>query len=286
MDTLILTNTGSVPLYVEDLGIEVLIGDDFDILQNFTAEDIVESFDFPSVYAQSGEIILDDGVQTYNMSLQDVLDYLTPLTKWSKLDYAYISGKDDVADITGAELEELSDGSDTILHIHDNRYYTEVELQTPGGATIHYNNIIGMPSGNTKIYNGDMYFQDPDRGNKWLSIAEEKYVWTEHKVDGKYMKIGHAGNHSTGYLIPQDFTITKIAVMTTDHHHHSHPTKELQIRVNSSSVHTFNLVAGQYISTTLDIDIYGSDILQMFVSGAGHHIEDAVVTLFGKWRTV
>lgn len=33
-------------------------------------------------------------------------------------------------DITGAELEELSDGSDTALHIHDSRYYTESEVDT------------------------------------------------------------------------------------------------------------------------------------------------------------
>jgi hypothetical protein len=278
VDTLVLKNNGNSPLYVNDLGIEVKVGEDFDLLQSFTAEDITESLDFPLVFSQGGEIVLNGTTQ---MSLQNVLDYLTPLTRWDKLDYSYISGKDDITNITNVELEELTDGSTTELHNHDGRYYTETELQTPGGAQVHYDNIVGMPSGSNKIVAGDLYYQDPSRANKWLSTSEIQYSWTEKVVDGKYMSIGHVSSAATGYLLPQDFTITKLSITST-----SNPTKQMQIRINNSPVHTFNLSGGLYINNTLNIDTQQGDVVKMFVSGAGQPIKNVVVSLFGKWRTV
>lgn len=44
------------------------------------------------------------------------------------LTYASITGNDVLTDILATELEQLSDGSDTALHIHDSRYYTETEI--------------------------------------------------------------------------------------------------------------------------------------------------------------
>lgn len=278
MDTLVLRNVGNSPLYVDDLGIEILVGEDFDILSSFTAEDITESLDFPSVMLQGAQIVLNN---TITMSLQDTIDYLTPLTRWDKIDYAYITGKDDISDILNTELEELTDGSDTSLHIHDGRYYTETELQTPGGATIHYDNIVGAPAGDFRIEGGDLYFKDLDRQGKWLSAAEEKYVWNEKNVDGKYMSIGNSTSSATGYLLPQDFTLTKLAITST-----GNPTKEIQIRKGSTTISTLNLVGGEHISTNLNIDMSGGDLLKIFVSGAGSKISNVVVTLFGKWRTV
>lgn len=278
MDTLVLSNIGNAPLIVDDLGIEVLVGEDFDILQSFTAEDITESTDFQTVFIQGGRVTLNNSII---MTYQNVIDYLTPLTKWHKLDYAYITGKDDTTDITAAELEVLTDGSDTTLHNHNGMYYTEVELQTPGAASIHYSNIIGSPVGEFRVENGDLYFRDVNRQGKWLSAAEEKYMWTEHNIDGKYMSIGHAFSTSTGFLLPQDFTITKLAISST-----GNPTKQIQIRVNNNTVHTFNLVDGLYTATDLNIDAYGGDLLKMFVSGAGSKISNVVAMLFGKWRIV
>jgi len=44
------------------------------------------------------------------------------------VDYAYVTESDPATDVTAEELEELSDGSETDLHIHDDRYYTETEI--------------------------------------------------------------------------------------------------------------------------------------------------------------
>ncbi len=57
----------------------------------------------------------------------------------TSIDYAFVSGNDGATDVTGAELEELTDGSDTTLHIHDGRYFTESELgstSAPSGASL------------------------------------------------------------------------------------------------------------------------------------------------------
>lgn len=281
MDTLTLKNNGSSTLYVNDLGIEVAVGEDFDIIPNFTAEDIIESQDFFSVYSQGATITLFDGVNTFNMSYQDVLDYLTPLTRWDKLDYSYISGKDDVTDVLNIELEELTNGSDTLLHNHDNRYFTEDELSTPNsGAQVHYTNVVGAPSGSFRVEAGDLYFQDPSRSNKWLSAAEQQFVWSENNIDGKYMSVGHNSSYNSGFLLPQDLTITKIAVNASNN-----VNKNLQIRVNSSSVYPFT-VSGNFIDTNLDIDLLSGDLLQVFVTASGGPLKKPVVTIYGKWRII
>lgn len=282
MDQLILKNNGNSPLYVNDLGIEVSVGEDFDLLQSFTAEDITESYDFPLVFSQGGQVTLISGAETFVMSLQDVLDYLTPLTRWSKIDYSYISGKDDTTNITSSELEELTDGSDTSLHTHDNRYYTETELQTPGSASVHWDNITNSPVGSITIINGDLYFRDATRNNKLLSAAECQYMWSESSINGQYMGIGDVQNADTGYLIPSDFTLTKVSVISAA----GNATKQFEIRVNNNTVNTFNLIDNQYINTTLNIDLFAGDVLKMFVSGAGSSVRGAVAILYGKWRTV
>ena len=43
------------------------------------------------------------------------------------IDYSFVSGNDASTDVAATELEELSDGSDTSLHIHDTMYYTKTE---------------------------------------------------------------------------------------------------------------------------------------------------------------
>lgn len=280
MNSLNLTNNGPSPLVVNDLGIEVLVGESFDLLANFTAEDITESIDFESVYSQGANIVLFDGTDTYNMSYQDVIDYLTPLTRWDKIDYSYISNKDIVSDITSDELEELTNGDSTSLHNHDDSYYTKIQLQTPGNASVHWDNVVGSPTGSTRVVNGDLYFQDPTRNNKWLSAAEQQFVWSEHVIDGKYMSVGQVKTSNSGYLMPQNLTLTKVALNSNNN-----SGKIIQIRKNGSSVFSFTHSGTSYIDTSLNIDFSTGELLQVFVSGSGGPLKSAVFTLYGKWRT-
>jgi len=280
MDSLTLKNIGAHPLIIPDMGVEILVGEDLDLIPGFKNEEILESLDFPSIYTNGGQIILTTQTQTYTMSYQDVVDYLTPLTKWSKLDYKYISDRDDVTDITATELEQLTGGDNTSLHKHDDRYYTETELSTPGMAVIHWSNIVGSPAGDTRIINNDVYFLDSVR-QKWLSLSEVQYIWSESVVDGKYISIGNVIGADGGYLLPQNFTITKLAVSSSPS---GHPTKDMEVRVDGIVKLSFSLVNGRYSSSTLNIDVDSGEIISMFVSGAGNPAKDVVATIYGKWR--
>jgi hypothetical protein len=52
----------------------------------------------------------------------------------SEFDYARITGNDGATDVTAAELEELSDGSDTVLHVHNWTYGSQTA--TTSGTTV------------------------------------------------------------------------------------------------------------------------------------------------------
>src|SRR6056297_1055334 len=156
MDRLVLKNPGTEYAYINDIGVGVAPGEDLDLIPNYRDEDVLESVDIQAVL-DSGEleVWLNDTIQ---MSYQDVIDYLTKLTHYDVIDFNYISNEDSITDVTSQEIEELTDGSDTALHIHDNRYYTETELSTSGQSSVHWDNIINKPSGdNLTELNGQLY---------------------------------------------------------------------------------------------------------------------------------
>ena len=147
MDILILRNkSASNRLSINDLGIDLGPGESTSLISNFENEQIVESLDLQAAMTGDAEVLLNAVVISYT----DVVDYFTGLSKYDKIDYAYISGKDSDTDITGAELERLSNGSDvssgTELHNHDTRYYTKTNLQTSGQSQVHWNNITNAPA--------------------------------------------------------------------------------------------------------------------------------------------
>lgn len=145
MDILLFKNTGSTPLEVGDLGIYLGAGEETDLILNYRNEDVLESADLETVMSGDGTITLNQGSGEVTLTYSELVEYLTSLTRYDKLDFAYISGKDDDTDITGAELEALTNGSDVSSHIHDNRYYTKTNLQTIGQASVHWENISNAP---------------------------------------------------------------------------------------------------------------------------------------------
>ncbi len=151
MDILLFKNTGSVALEVSDLGIYLEAGEETDLLLNYRNEDIVESTDIQTAMAGDGEVTLDQGSGAVTLTYTQLIDYLTALTKFDKIDFAYVSGKDDDTDVTGAELERLTNGGDassgTALHNHDTRYYTKTQLSNSntGTVAVHWDNITNAP---------------------------------------------------------------------------------------------------------------------------------------------
>jgi glycine cleavage system H lipoate-binding protein len=146
MATLIFKNNSASLLAVDDLGLSLEAGQQVDLIANFRDEDLLESQNLESSLSSGGVIELDSVVITY----QEMVDFLTKLNRHDTIDYAYISGKDATTDITGAELERLTNGSDvssgTELHNHDTRYYTKTNLQTSGSASVHWGNITNVPA--------------------------------------------------------------------------------------------------------------------------------------------
>lgn len=156
MATLIFKNTGSSLLTIDDLGLSLEAGQQADLISNFRDEDLLESQGIESSLSSGGKIELNGVEITY----QEMVNYLTKLNRFDTIDFAYISNKDASTDVTGAELEALTNGSDTSLHIHDNRYYTKNQMQTSGSAQVHWGNITNVPAF------GSLNWKDPvDRSN-------------------------------------------------------------------------------------------------------------------------
>ena len=144
MASLVFKNMGITALEVADLGIYLAVGEDLDLILNYNDEDLIESTDLEAAILGDGEVKLNG---TTILTYSELIDYLTKLTRYDVIDIAYIASEDATTDITAAELEELTDGSDSGLHIHDSRYYTETELSTSNTGTVevHWDNIINAP---------------------------------------------------------------------------------------------------------------------------------------------
>lgn len=166
MDILILRNKSvSNRLSINDLGIDLGPGEYTSLISNFENEQIVESLDLQLAMTGDAEVLLNDTVINYN----DVINYFTGLSRYDKIDYAYISGKDSDTDITGAELERLSNGSDVSsgveLHNHDTRYYTKTNLQISGQSQIHWDNITNVPAFGSLNWKDPVQRTDPSYGS-------------------------------------------------------------------------------------------------------------------------
>lgn len=265
-------------IYVNDLGISCDPQEDLDLIPNFRNEDLLESVDLETAMNNGAEVTLND---TDVLSYQNLIDYLTSLTRYDKIDYSYITSKDDNTDITSFELEELTNGSDTELHNHSSIYYSKQQLSSPGESTIDWQNIVNAPSvPSITVQNGEVYFTDTTR-NKLLSMTELSYTWSDPAADGKFLRIGLAKNVGTGYVIPKDATVTKLGISISG----GFLTKEFDILSNNNVISTISLSGGIYISDSLNLDINQGDILQIAASATGGAARDIVATVYLRWRT-
>jgi len=103
MDILLLKNTGSSALEIADMGVYLEANEEIDLLLNYRNEDIIESTDVESAMSGDVTVALNQGSGPITLSYTDLVQYLTSLTRYDKIDFAYISGKDDDTDVTGAE---------------------------------------------------------------------------------------------------------------------------------------------------------------------------------------
>lgn len=277
MDRLILKNIGTEYAYVNDMGVGVAPGEDLDLIPNYRDEDVLESTDLQSAMQGDLEVWLNDITQ---MTYSDVINYLTKLTKYDVIDFNYVSSEDSTTDVTGSEIEELTNGSDTSLHNHNNLYYTQVQLQTPGQSTIDWQNIINTPSGNNIVeQNGQLYVVDPTR-NKTLSVHEQDYLFSSKAANGRFLNVGDNFGFDVGYASPYNGTIVRFSISTANN-----PSKTIEIRKNNTNIlYTHNLVSNIETVNNLDIDINQNDLIQVFVSGGGPALKRVVVNVYLRER--
>jgi hypothetical protein len=153
MATYYLKNTSGTTVTLRDLGIVLEDGLSLPIDSNditgWLTPDMADALNTPS------DLILsttDIGDSSGDFSPADAILALSLVSRINtnnptNVTFTQASQADPNTDITAAEAEELTDGSDTTLHHHDNRYYTETELSTPNAGTvsIHWDNIISAP---------------------------------------------------------------------------------------------------------------------------------------------
>jgi hypothetical protein len=277
MHTLVLRNNdASKLLIVNDLGCQILPNEDMDLLASYSSNELLESLDLSTIYPQ-GSITLDSSII---MTYANVVDFLTPLTRYDIIDYTYISNKDIDTDVSGKELELLTNGSDVTLHTHDQRYFTKTQLTTPGQSQIDWGNLINIPANNDTVVNGIAYVYDTVR-LKWLSIAEMPLNFNSGSADGNYLKVGDA-SAIPGHLIPLNATITRIASVAQ-----AGPTsKQIQIRQNSTQISLYqnninNLVL---LDNDVNVDLQSGSILQVFLPANSQPLHNITCTLYVRWR--
>lgn len=277
MDRLVLKNTGTEYAYVNDMGVGVAPGEDLDLIPNYRDEDVLESVDLQSAMQGDLEVWLNDVTpMTYN----DVINYLTKLTRYDVIDFNYISSEDSTTDVTGSEIEELTDGSDTSLHNHDNRYYTQTQLQTPGQSTVDWGNIANAPTGNNIIeQNGQLYVFDPTR-NKTLSVYEQDYLFSSKAANGRFLNVGDNFGFDVGYASPYNGTIVRFGISSSNT-----ISKTVEVRKNNTTIlYSHTMVSNIEIVNSLNIDVVQGDLIQIFVNGGGPALRRVVVNVYLRER--
>lgn len=274
MDKLILKNVGTEYAYINDLGVGVAPGEDLDLIPNYRDEDVLESTDLQSVI--DNEILEVWLNNTVRMSYTNIIDYLTKLTRYDVIDFNYVSSEDVNTDITSLELEELTDGSDTSLHNHDNRYYTEIELSTSGQSSIHWDNITNKPTAdNLTELNGQLYIYDSNR-DKTLSVHEQNFVFSSKAASGRFLDYGSGFGFDVGGVCPYNATITRFSISSSDGFNN----KTIEIRKNNTSILSSYTLVNSIEVFNIDIDVNINDLLQIFITSGGPAIKDIVATLF------
>lgn len=128
---------------------------------------------------------------------------------------------------------------------------------------------------------GSIYSPDTVRG-KNLSVGEIPYTFGKDGLaDGEYLSINAINSSTRGYRIPRDATIVGIQAEGE-----TNLTKGFDVEINGASAVPFALVGGLYSSITTDEDVTAGDKIQVFANadGGGSETEDAVVTVYLKWR--
>jgi len=154
MATYYLKNTSGTIVTLRDLGIVLQNNTSLPIDSNditgWLTPDMADALNTPS------DLILgttDIGDSSGDFDPTEAILALSLVSKFdrdnpTKVTFTQTVDADPNTDITAAEAEELTNGSNTLLHNHNSIYYTQSQLSAPnpGTVNVHWDNIINTPN--------------------------------------------------------------------------------------------------------------------------------------------
>lgn len=199
---------------------------------------------------------------------------------------ANATGSDVAIQDLGISLQPSED-LDLVLNFNDEEIIesTSLEASMVSDVTVHldgttlltYTDLIDLL---TKLVRYDiidgnkLYIYDRTR-LKILSTTSICFGFGSVGVaDGKFLE------GISGYSISRNGTIISVSASVSS----GFQTKAFEVIVNSTTLKTFNLIAGSYISTNDDIDVNAGDIIKVYVSSIDAFVRDPSVTVELSWR--
>ena len=125
---------------------------------------------------------------------------------------------------------------------------------------------VAMP---VVFFEGVIYIEDPDRGNKLLSLARPVFTagWKGQAIKDRYLQMSDvAMAGSQGILLPRKATITGIWAKSR-----STGSWTMEVRKNGTPITVIStpIAGGDGKAAFLDVDFDEDDVLQIFASGSG-----------------
>ena len=231
-------------------------------------------------------------------------------TKLSSIDFSFISGNDSSTNVTGSELEQLTNGSNADgLHTHENigggsgtlddAYgawgsgrtinvdWGSVELNAQGGfaplklTPVNYTPNQWLGGGEICVKDNELYLYDSTRSS-FLSTSTFGIQWASNSnnVSG-YIFYGAAQtNSSTGFVPTTKSKIVGISAVSQDNSSDS-----ISIIVNGYVVQNVWWQSGIISLNNLNIDVNSSDVINLYLNGSGSSRPNRpCITLFIKSR--
>jgi hypothetical protein len=179
-----LKNTSGETVALDDLGIILQNGDYIEIDSNDVSGWLTPSL--ATALTTQSELILSTTIENNygDMEPADAIKTLTPVSMNTDgnpmgVTFTQVAQADQITDITAYEAEELTDGSDTELHVHDNRYYSKLDLTTPEKAVINWKNIVDVPNLGSPSWQASVQCKieyvsnfEPSSGQYYLNLSD------------------------------------------------------------------------------------------------------------------
>lgn len=135
-----------------------------------------------------------------------------------------------------------------------------------------------------------LFILDPTTSEK-LSVAEVTMTFSDNYLsDSSWLEIGNAVDALTGYIIPMDAKLVRVSAHCADKN--GAGAKDIDLYKNGAKfadpLFTFSAGTGEktYYDASVNYDFAAGDKVRLRSAETGGSLDDTVVTLWFRWRTV